>query len=95
MTDVTRVQLDDYNMCLRSLTYSLELSAQLQDTSRDSDVLGEMADIYTELGDLEKAGQVGLCIQACLCHAIMHMCCCLCCRTTRMSPCLICSNLPY
>lgn len=48
-------------MCLRSLTYSLELSAQLQDTGRDSDVLGEMADVYTELGDLEKAGQVVQC----------------------------------
>ena len=74
------MQLDDFNMCLRSLTYSLELSAQLQDTSRDSDVLGEMADIYTEMGDLEKAGQVG-CRHLCNCHAYLH-----CVRTQRCHP---------
>lgn len=46
------------NMCLRSLDFSLSLSKEVGDTGRDSDVLGEMADVYTEMGDLEKAGQV-------------------------------------
>ena len=73
-------------MCLRSLTYSLQLSAELQDTSRDSDVLGEMADIYTELGELEKAGQVchHRCMLPMLCATpsltalsqCQHHCCC-------------------
>ena len=59
------LQIGDLNMCLRSLEYSLELSAELQDPGRDSDVLGEMADVYTDMGDLEKAGQAS-CIVASL-----------------------------
>ncbi len=45
-------------MCLRSLDFSLGLSKEVGDTGRDSDVLGEIADVYTEMGDLDKAGQV-------------------------------------
>lgn len=44
-------------MCLRSLDFSLGLSKEVGDTGRDSDVLGEIADVYTEMGDLDKAGQ--------------------------------------
>lgn len=55
----------DMNMCLRSLDISLSLSKEVGDTGRDSDVLGEMADVYTEMGDLEKAGQFyDRCIEA-------------------------------
>ena len=52
------VQVGDLNMCLRSLDVSLDLSKQIGETSRDSDVLGEIADVYTEMGDLENAGKV-------------------------------------
>ena len=45
-------------MCLRSLDFSLELSKDIGDTGRDADVLGEIADVYTEMGDMEKAGKV-------------------------------------
>ncbi len=51
-------QVGDLNMCLRSLDVSLNLSKEVGDTGRDSDVLGEIADVYTEMGDLEKAGKV-------------------------------------
>lgn len=44
-------------MCLRSLDVSLGLSKEVGDTGRDSDILGEIADVYTEMGDLDKAGQ--------------------------------------
>ena len=52
------LQVRDLNMCLRSLDVSLMLSKEIGDTGRDSDILGEIADVYTELGDLEKAGKV-------------------------------------
>ena len=52
------LQVGDLNMCLRSLNFSLDLSGQIGDTVRDSDVLGEIADVYTEMGDMEKAGKV-------------------------------------
>ena len=55
-------QVGDFNMCLRSLDVSLGLSKEIGDTGRDSDVLGEMADVYTEMGDLERAGKVHLLI---------------------------------
>lgn len=40
------------------------LSKEIGDTGRDSDILGEIADVYTEAGDLEKAGKV--CLLLCL-----------------------------
>ena len=52
------LQVGDLNMCLCSLSFSLDLSGQIGDTVRDSDVLGEIADVYTEMGDMEKAGKV-------------------------------------
>ena len=55
---VAVLQVNDLNMCLRSLDFSLALSREVKDTGRDSDILGEIADVYTELGDLEKAGKV-------------------------------------
>lgn len=54
------LQVRDLNMCLRSLDFSLMLSKEIGDTEQDVDILGEIADIYTELGDLEKAGKVCL-----------------------------------
>lgn len=44
------------------------LSKEIGDTGRDSDILGEIADVYTEFGDLEKAGKVCLlpCLQKCI-----------------------------
>lgn len=58
-------EVGDFNMCLRSLDVSLGLSKEIGDTGRDSDVLGEMADVYTEMGDLEKAGKFyDQCIEA-------------------------------
>lgn len=54
------LQVRDLNMCLRSLDFSLMLSKEIGDTGQDVDILGEIADVYTELGDLEKAGKVGL-----------------------------------
>lgn len=62
------LQVSDLNMCLRSLDFSLMLSKEIGDTGRDSDILGEIADVYTEFGDLEKAGKVCLlpCFQNCI-----------------------------
>lgn len=62
------LQVSDLNMCLRSLDFSLMLSKEIGDTGRDSDILGEIADVYTEFGDLEKAGKVCLlpCLQTCI-----------------------------
>lgn len=58
-------EVGDLNMCLRSLNFSLDLSGQIGDTVRDSDVLGEIADVYTEMGDMEKAGKFyDRCIEA-------------------------------
>lgn len=58
-------QVRDLNMCLRSLDFSLMLSKKIGDTGQDVDILGEIADIYTELGDLEKAGKFyDMCIEA-------------------------------
>lgn len=42
----------------------LKTSERAGDTSGDSEAYGAIADCYTELGDLEKAGKVG--IAACL-----------------------------
>lgn len=44
---------------LDALQKSLGLSSDLEDTSGDVDVLGAIGDTYTELGDLEKAAEVG------------------------------------
>ena len=54
-------------MCLRSLDFGLGLSKEVGDTGRDSDVLGEIADVYTEMGDLDKAGQAS-CLHCVHCH---------------------------
>lgn len=49
------------------------LSKEIGDTGRDSDILGEIADVYTEFGDLEKAGKVR--VRPCLHIALMeHFC---------------------
>ena len=49
------------------------LSKEIGDTGRDSDILGEIADVYTEFGDLEKAGKV--CLLPCVNVALMeHFC---------------------
>ena len=56
-------------MCLRSLDFSLGLSKEVGDTGRDSDVLGEIADVYTEIGDLDKAGQASA--LHCIAHSIV------------------------
>ena len=62
------LQVSDLNMCLRSLDFSLILSKEIGDTGQDSDILGEIADVYAEFGDLEKAGKVCLllCFQNCI-----------------------------
>lgn len=66
-------QVSDLNMCLRSLDVSLMLSKEIGDTGRDSDILGEIADVYTDLGDLEKAGKVSLpCLKGSKCMCIFH-----------------------
>lgn len=46
------------------------LSKEIGDTGRDSDILGEIADVYTEFGDLEKAGKV--CLLPCMNIALME-----------------------
>ena len=43
---------------LKALHQSLELSSKLEEASGDVDVLGAIGDLYTDLGDLEKAGEV-------------------------------------
>ncbi|CAL8470685.1 g10227 [Coccomyxa elongata] len=42
---------------LKALHQSLELSSKLEESSGDVDVLGAIGDLYTDLGDLEKAGE--------------------------------------
>jgi len=71
------LKVGDLNMCLRSLDFSLGLSKEVGDTGRDSDVLGEIADVYTEMGDLDKAGQASSlhcvhCHIALLCSVLLN-----------------------
>lgn len=42
---------------LQDLHHSMALSQQLGETTGDADTLGELADMYAELGDLETAGR--------------------------------------
>lgn len=42
---------------LQDLHHSMSLSQQLGETTGDADTLGELADMYAELGDLETAGR--------------------------------------
>lgn len=42
---------------LQDLHRSMALSQQLGETTGDADTLGELADMYAELGDLETAGR--------------------------------------
>ena len=51
------LQAGDLRLAIRSLQYCLELSQALGDHSSDSDILGDIADVFTDLGDLEQAGQ--------------------------------------
>lgn len=50
-------QAGDLRLAIRSLQYCLELSQALDEHSSDSDILGDIADVFTDLGDLEQAGQ--------------------------------------
>ena len=43
---------------LSQLEAALKLSQQLEDSSHDADIWGEMADTYADLGDFEKAAKV-------------------------------------
>lgn len=51
------LQAGDLRLAIRSLQYCLELSQALDEHSSDSDILGDIADVFTDLGDLEQAGQ--------------------------------------
>ncbi len=42
---------------LKALQQSLELSSKLEEASGDVDVLGAIGDLYTDLGDLERAAE--------------------------------------
>ena len=50
--------LGDLPAALSCLRRSLELSDSLKEHTGDVDVLGEIADVYADLGDYERAGQV-------------------------------------
>ncbi len=43
---------------LKALHQSLELSSKLEEASGDVDVLGAIGELYSDVGDLEKAGDV-------------------------------------
>ena len=51
------LQAGDLRLAIRSLQYCLELSQALDEHGSDSDILGDIADVFTDLGDLEQAGQ--------------------------------------
>lgn len=75
------VQAGDLHGSLRALQQSLELSSRLEEASGDVDVLGAIGDVYTDLGNLEKAAEVLgcslLCGMRCMVigwHACMHAC---------------------
>lgn len=51
-------QAGDLHGSLGALQDSLGLSVQLSEASGDVDVLGAIGDVYADLGDLERAGQV-------------------------------------
>ena len=53
----TGVQLGQFNDCLAELTRAMEFSEDLKDHSHDADILGEMADAYTDLGNFEQAAK--------------------------------------
>lgn len=53
------MQTGDLRGALTQLEQAMQLSQQLQDFSHDADVWGEMADTYADIGDYEKAAQVG------------------------------------
>ena len=55
------VQAGDLHGSLRALQQSLELSSRLEEASGDVDVLGAIGDVYTDLGNLEKAAEVLRC----------------------------------
>ena len=50
--------MDEPLKALKSLKVSLALSGDLEDHSGDVDTLGDIGDIYTEIGDYERAGKV-------------------------------------
>ena len=51
--------MDEPLKALKNLKVSLALSGDLEDHSGDVDILGDIGDIYTEIGDYERAGKVG------------------------------------
>ena len=59
---------------LLQLEAAMKLSQQIEDSSHDADIWGEMADTYADLGDFEKAAQVtSLLIQdSCMYHFSVH-----------------------
>ena len=50
-------QLGDRVGAIADLKEVLNISQQLDDNTGDMDALGAIADLYTELGDLENAGR--------------------------------------
>ena len=50
--------MDDWSNALKSLKQSLALTDKLKDHSGDVEVLGDIGDIYAEIGDYERAGKV-------------------------------------
>lgn len=55
---VVCLQTGDLKGVLSQLEAAMKLSQQLEDSSHDADIWGEMADTYADLGDFEKAAQV-------------------------------------
>jgi len=49
--------MDEPTKALQSLKESLALSEKLKDRSGDVDILGDIGDIYAEIGDYERAGK--------------------------------------
>lgn len=59
---IAHPQLGDFAAAVLCLQESMGISATLQEYSGDADSLGELADLYVELGDMERAAEVCVCV---------------------------------